>query len=293
MRTLGDPRGEASGRLPLDGITVKLYDTVKRYNTVSQEGSLSMRIIAIANKKGGIGKTPTTVNIAFALARAGHAILLVDLDPQGSLSEYFLADQADIQEVTVYNALSDLQRIEPLALTPQIALLPAHDELAGAELELPSKVHGQKRLAKVLSFYQADYDFCLLDCPPSLGILTINALASAHQVVIPVKTEISAERALKRIKNTITDIQESDLNGQLTIWGILPTIYDSRKAHHKEVLQALRYKYGEEVYKEPSRETTKYNDATVLKTDVSALDKALAAYWDTLAATFVQEGKVK
>jgi len=279
--------------LPLDGITVKLYDTVKRYNTVLHESACIMRIIAIANQKGGVGKTPTTVNIAFALARSGYTILLVDLDPQGSLSEYFLADQADIQEVTVYNALSDLQRIEPLSLTKQIALLPAHDELAGAELELPSKVHGQKRLAKVLSFYQADYDFCLLDCPPSLGILTINALSSAHQVVIPVKTEISAERALKRIKNTIKDIQESDLNGDLTIWGILPTIYDSRKAHHKEVLQALRFKYGDEVYKEPSRETTKYNDATVLKTDVSALDKALGAYWDTLAATFAQEGKVK
>jgi chromosome partitioning protein len=209
------------------------------------------------------------------------------------LSEYFLADQADIQEVTVYNALSDLQRIAPLQITTQIALLPAHDELAGAELELPSKVNGQKRLARVLSFYQAEYDFCLLDCPPSLGILTINALASAQQVVIPVKTEISAERALKRIKNTIRDIQESDLNGQLTIWGILPTIYDSRKAHHKEVLQALSHKYGEEVYQEPSRETTKYNDATVLKADVSALDKSLAGYWDRLGATFIQERKVK
>jgi chromosome partitioning protein len=154
-------------------------------------------------------------------------------------------------------------------------------------------VNGQKRLAQVLSFYQADYDFCILDCPPSLGILTINALASAHQVIIPVKTEISAERALKRIKNTIKDIQQSALNAQLTIWGILPTIYDSREAHHNEVLQALRYKYGAEVYKEPSRETTKYNDATVLKADVSALDKALAAYWDRLAATLVQERKVK
>ena len=252
-----------------------------------------MRIIAIANQKGGVGKTPTTVNVAFALARAGYTILLVDLDPQGSLSEYFLADQADLQEVTVYNALSDLRRIEPLSITKQIALLPAHDELAGAELELPNKVNGQKRLAKVLSFYQADYDFCLLDCPPSLGILTINALASAHHVMIPVKTEISAERALKRIKNTIKDIQYSDLNGHLTIWGILPTIYDSRKAHHNEVLQALRYKYGAEVYQEPSRETTKYNDATVLKADVSALDKVLAAYWDRLAATLVQERQVR
>jgi chromosome partitioning protein len=248
-----------------------------------------VRIIAVANQKGGVGKTPTTVNVSFALARGGYRVLLVDLDPQGSLSEYFLADQADIQEVTVYNALSDLQRIEPISITPQIALLPAHDELAGAELELPSKVNGQRRLAKVLSFYQSDYDFCVLDCPPSLGILTINALSSAHAVIIPVKTEISAERALKRIKNTIRDIQQSDLNGHLTVWGILPTIFDSRKAHHNEVLQALRHKYGAEVYAEPSRETTKYNDATVLKSDVSVLDKGLAAYWDKLAATLARE----
>src|SRR5437762_2852523 len=147
-----------------------------------------MRIIAIANQKGGVGKTPITVNLGFALARAGYNILFVDFDPQGSLSEYFLADQADIQEITVYNALSDL-------------------------------------------------------------------------------------RALKRIKNTIKDIQESDLNGGLTIWGILPTLYTVTKAHHKDVLQALHDKYGAEVYEEESRDTTKYNDATALKTDVSALDK--------------------
>jgi chromosome partitioning protein len=101
-----------------------------------------MKIIAIANQKGGVGKTPTTVNVAFALARAGYNILLVDFDPQGSLSEYFLAEQADLQEVTVYNVLTDLQRLDPLSIAPRIALLPAHDELAGAELELPSKVHG-------------------------------------------------------------------------------------------------------------------------------------------------------
>ena len=247
-----------------------------------------MRIIAIANQKGGVGKTPITVNLGFALARAGYTTLLVDFDPQGSLSEYFLADEADILEITVYNALSDLQRIAPTPITPQIALLPAHDELAGAELELPGKVHGQKRLAKMLRFYETDYDFCLVDCPPNLGILTINALASAQQVLIPVKTEISAFRALKRIKNTIQDILESDLNGGLTVWGILPTLYNVTKAHHKEVLHALHQKYGGEVYEEESRDTTKYNDAAVLKTDVSALDKALGAYWDRIATTLVE-----
>ena len=189
----------------------------------------------------------------------------------------------------MYNALSDLRRIEPTKITNAIALLTAHDELAGAELELPGKVNGQKRLAKVLSFYQSEFDYCILDCPPSLGILTINALSSAHHVIIPVKTEISAERALKRIKNTIRDIQGSDLISELKVWGILPTIYDSRKAHYREVLQALKHKYGDEVYSEPSRRTTKYNDATVMRADISALDKTLAAYWDTLAKTLVQE----
>ncbi len=114
-----------------------------------------MKIIAIANQKGGVGKTPITVNLGFALARAGKTVLLVDFDPQGSLSEYFLTDQANLQEITVYNALTDLHRIDPLPLTPQIALLPAHDELSGAELELPGKVHGQKRLAKMLSLYHS------------------------------------------------------------------------------------------------------------------------------------------
>jgi chromosome partitioning protein len=251
-----------------------------------------VNIIAIANQKGGVGKTPTAVNLSFALARAGKTVLLVDFDPQGSLSEYFLADQADLQEVTVYNALSDLRRIEPLLITQQLALLPAHDELAGAELELPNMVNGQKRLARVLRLYQSDYDFCVIDCPPSLGILTINALAAAHHVVIPVKTEMSAFRALKRIKNTVKDIQESDLNGGLTVWGILPTLYNVTKGHHKDVLQALRDQYGAEVYDEESRDTTKYNDATVLKTDVSALDKALGAYWDRLAATLVEGRQV-
>ncbi len=179
-----------------------------------------------------------------------------------------------------------------MPLTPQIALLPAHDELSGAELELPGKVHGQKRLAKMLRFYETDYDYCLVDCPPNLGILTINALASAHQVLIPVKTEMSAFRALKRIKHTIQDIQESDLNGGLTVWGILPTLYNVTKGHHKDVLQALRHQYGAEVYEEESRDTTKYNDATVLKTDVSALDKALGVYWERLAATLVDGRKV-
>ncbi len=250
-----------------------------------------MQIIAIANQKGGVGKTPTTVNLGYALSRAGSSVLLVDLDPQGSLSEYFLAEQAEAHETTIYNALMEIKRIEPVTITERIHLLPAHDELSAAELELPSKPNAQRRLSKVLSFYQ--YDFCLIDCPPNLGIFTVNALAAAHQVLIPSKTELSSERTIKLIMRTIEDVQHSDLNARLMIWGILPTLFNSRKSHHNEVLLAMKYKHGEKVYKEPSKETTRYNDAYTAKTDVSVFDKELGKYWDRIAATFVAERSVR
>src|SRR5437660_10874676 len=150
-----------------------------------KDGHLTLKIIAIANQKGGVGKTPSTVNLGAALARKGKRVLLVDADPQGSLTEYFLADQADQLEVTIYNSMMKLEPIQTIAvLDNAIDLLPAHDELSAAELELPPKPNAQKRLAKVLTFY--DHEYCVIDCPPSLGILTINALAAAHKVIIPV-----------------------------------------------------------------------------------------------------------
>lgn len=251
-----------------------------------------MRTIAIANQKGGTGKTPTTVNVGFALARKGCSVLFVDLDPQGSLSEYFLAEQAETQEPTVYDALVGISCIEPIQITEQpVYLLPAHDGLAAAEIELPNKANAQKRLTKVLGYYE--YDFCVLDCPPSLGILTLNALASADEVIIPVKTELSAERTIKLITRTIEDVVRSDLNASLKIWGILPTLYDSRIRHHKEILQAIHQKHGKNVYIEPSRETTRYNDAITARVDISMFDKELGRYWDRIAATFTQEGAAR
>jgi chromosome partitioning protein len=178
------------------------------------ESCKKMKVIAIANQKGGTGKTPTTVNVGFALARKGCSVLFVDLDPQGSLSEYFLAEQAEVQEPTVYDALVTITQIEPVGIAERVDLLPAHDGLAAAEIELPNKANAQKRLAKVLCMYN-NYDFCLLDCPPSLGILTFNALAAADEVIIPVKTELSAERTIKLITRTIEDVVKSDLNAGL------------------------------------------------------------------------------
>jgi ATPases involved in chromosome partitioning len=249
-----------------------------------------MEVIAVANQKGGVGKTPTTVNLGAALVRAGYRVLLVDLDPQGSLTEYFLAEAADQQEITVYNAIMNMEEVPLIKLGEKVDLLPAHDELSAAEIELPPKPNAHKRLAKVLTYYT--HDFALLDCPPSLGVLTLNALAAANKVLIPVKTELAAQRTLKLIRRTIGEVQKSELNKDLKIWKILPTLYDMRKGHHVDILRVIQDIYGDQVYPEPSKDSTKYNDACTLKTDVSEVDKKLGEYWDRMTTTILEEREV-
>jgi chromosome partitioning protein len=245
-----------------------------------------MKVIAIANQKGGTGKTSTTVNLSAALSRAGRTVLLVDLDPQASLTEYFYADPGSLQ-TTIYNALLDGATVKPLRLGDMIELIPANIDLAAAEIQLPAKRNQERTLSRILRSYQAAY--CLIDCPPSLGVLTTNALTAAHKVLVPVSTELLAERTVKLILSTVEEIKETELNPELQIWRILPTIHDTRLAHHREILDALRAKYGALLYDEPVRATTKYKDAVTSRTDVSDLDGKLGAYWDKLAATFIQE----
>jgi len=256
------------------------------------KGTQHMRTIAIANQKGGVGKTPTTANLGFALNRKGYRVLLVDFDPQGSLSAYFMGfDDAESQEETIYTAIMNVRPIRTINIQEGMDLLNAHDELEAATLELPAKPNAERRLLKVLSFY-TDYDYCLIDCPPNLGLLTRNALAAANQVLIPVKTEIAAFRTLNRILGLIEEVKESDLNEEIKIWGILPTLYISSKAHHKEVLQALKDMYPKLVYAEPSKDRTAYNDATTARTFVGNYDKSLAEYWEQIADTFAKERSV-
>ena len=244
-----------------------------------------MHIIAIANQKGGTGKTSTTVNLAAALARANKTILLVDMDPQGSLTEYFV-NPASLT-TTLYDALLHGVTVKPLQLGEQIQLLPANIDLAAAEIQLPAKRNQERTLTRILRAHQLDY--CFIDCPPSLGVLTANSLTAAQLVLVPVACELMAERTVKLILSTIHDIKETELNPSLKIWRLLPTLYEKRLAHHREILQALRVKYPALLYDQPVRATTKYKDAVTNRSDISDLDTKLGVYWDTLAQLLINE----
>ena len=244
-----------------------------------------MQIITVGNQKGGVGKTPVSVNIAFALARRSDTrVLLVDTDPQASLTEHFLAEDTYQEATTIYDAIMQIEPIAPVEIRPNLHLLNAHDELFEAEYKLPAMPNPDGRLKTVLNMY--NYDFCVIDTPPNLGLLTRNALGAAHHVLIPVKTELNSQRTLKRFLTTLEDIRKSGLNRDISVWWILPTLYDTRKAHHKEILEAIKFTYNNTVYPEPSKDTTKYNDAGTMKTDISTLDKSLGEYWDRIAATY-------
>ncbi len=244
-----------------------------------------MNIIAIANQKGGVGKTSTTVNLAFALTRLNKTVLLVDLDPQASLTEYFI-DPSTLSETT-YNLLIDTHPVQTVKVSTQISLLPSNIDLASAEILLPAKLNNARTLSRMLKFYNADY--ALVDCPPSLGVLTTNALTAADRLIIPVATELMAERTVKLILSTIEQVRDSELNPKLKVWRILPTLFDKRLAHHKEILAALKAKYDWLLYPEPVKSSTKYKDSVTGKVDVSRLDSQQGMFWDKFALCLINE----
>jgi chromosome partitioning protein len=232
------------------------------------------RIVAVCNQKGGVGKTTTTINLGAALAEQGRRVLLVDFDPQGALSVGLGIQPHDI-DYTVYNLLMerDVAPHDVLHKTDVdgMDLLPSNIDLSGAEVQLVHEVGREYVLGGVLQPVMAEYDMIMIDCQPSLGLLTINALACADSVLIPMECEYFAMRGVALLMETIDKVSRR-LNTKLTIDGLLATMYDSRTLHTREVLASMVNGFGDKVFHTVINRTVRFPDATVAGEPITSFD---------------------
>jgi len=232
------------------------------------------RTVAVCNQKGGVGKTTTTINLGAALADQGRRVLLVDFDPQGALSVGLGIQPHDI-DGTIYNLLMerDVAAHDVLYKTGVngMDLLPSNIDLSGAEVQLVHEVGREYVLGGVLEPLVPDYDVIMIDCQPSLGLLTINALACADGVIIPLECEYFAMRGVALLMETIDKVSRR-LNTKLTIDGLLATMYDSRTLHTREVLASIVNGFGERVFHTVINRTVRFPDATVAGEPITSFD---------------------
>ena len=223
------------------------------------------RIIAMANQKGGVGKTTTTINLGAALAEYGRKVLLVDFDPQGALSVGLGVNPHNL-DLSVYNLLMQpdvtLHDVVVPSGVPGMDLLPSNIDLSAAEVQLVHEVGREQTLMRVLAPALEEYDVVLIDCQPSLGLLTVNALTASDGVIVPLECEYFALRGVALLKGTIDKVRER-LNPRLRIDGVLGTMFDGRTLHGREVLERLVQAWGEQVFHTVIRRTVKFSDSTV------------------------------
>ena len=239
------------------------------------------RVLTIANQKGGVGKTTTTRNLAAAWAERGKHVLVVDLDPQGALTLSLGINPAQLRQ-TVYDAMVSSVPLADVVRSPygEIDLAPATIDLAGAEVELLNEIGREHILRGKLDPIRDHYDMILIDCPPSLGLLTINALAAADEVLIPVQCQYLSFRGMQLLLRTIEKVQ-TRANPKLKIAGLLPTLYDARTIHAREVLEELRATYPQFLIDVPIRYRVGLADAVVAGQSILEFDgrsDAAAAY---------------
>jgi chromosome partitioning protein len=239
------------------------------------------KVIAFANQKGGVAKTTTALNLAVAFKESGHRVLTVDMDPQGNLTMSQGVDP-DKVEKSMFDVLVHRIPISEIIVEREIDVAVASIDLAGAEIAMSTQIGRERALQKSLEEVQDDYDFVCIDTPPSLGLLTVNALTAANKVIVPVQCEYLSMRGLVQLQNTLQMIREN-LNPGVEIEGILPTMLDSRTVHAKEAVEILEENFGELVFKSRIRKAIKFAEAPVRGTSVLKYDPkstAAGAYRD-------------
>jgi len=253
------------------------------------------RVIALCNQKGGVGKTTTTISLGGALAEYGRSVLLVDFDPQGALSAGLGVNTHDA--ITIYDLLIGREKdvrtaIQPTT-TPGIHVIPANIDLSAAEVHLVNEVAREQILARVLRPIMDDYDVILIDCQPSLGLLTVNALTAAHGVLIPLETEYFALRGVALLIDTIDKVRDR-LNPAIRVDGIVATMFDARTLHAREVMERVVETFGDTVLDTVIGRTIKFPDASVAAVPITefAPTHAGAHTYRALARELVARGAI-
>ncbi|HEX6945991.1 MAG TPA: AAA family ATPase [Acidimicrobiia bacterium] len=234
---------------------------------------MNTTVVALANQKGGVGKSTTAVNLAASLALAGHRILLIDLDPQGNATSGLGVERGSI-ETSIYDVLLKESHIED-AIEPtsvrNLFVVPATIDLAGAEIELVAVLSRETRLKTAIHSTEDDYDYVFIDCPPSLGLLTVNALTAANEVVIPIQCEYYALEGLSQLLRNI-QLVTSNLNPDLKVGGVVLTMYDGRTKLSKDVAEQVRDYFGDVAYKTVIPRSVRLSEAPSYGEPIEAFD---------------------
>lgn len=221
-------------------------------------------VISLLNHKGGVGKTTSTINIGAGLAKLGKRVLLLDLDPQANLT---LSLGVGRQKVSIYESLRGESELMPVTVKENFDIIPATLDLSGAEMELINEAGREYILKELFEPLQMEYDYIIIDCPPSLGLLTLNALTSSDFVIIPLQTEFLALQGLTKIKQVVDKVRFR-LNKQLTILGVVATMYDNRKVLNRDVVDTIRKYFGEKVFNTMIRDNVSLAEAPASRQDI-------------------------